>query len=301
MSDISDAQIERQLFISRCLIFIPYTILVHDYALTIRQEVERYWGTGLTWGTALFYLNRYSALLGTIPVVSEYLLTTNDPSKAPMLVAIMLITRTYALYGRNKIVLAIMLVVTCAAVGFGLAIILSDDSTDTLSPHLQDLGCPSASSRDSNLRTAAAWGGMLVFDVMIFSLTVAKALKYTMRDGNLFSVLVRDGALYFAVMIASNACNIGTYTMGGPLLSGSTTTVTNALSSVLISRLMLNVRDPTIRLPQRNRYTRATTARELPALSLPPDLRTDVMLDSVWIEQSHWMDDGEDPYAPRDG
>jgi hypothetical protein len=36
----------------------------------------------MTWGTAFFYLNRYTALLGAAPILAEVLLTTTDPSKA---------------------------------------------------------------------------------------------------------------------------------------------------------------------------------------------------------------------------
>jgi hypothetical protein len=68
--------------ISRYLVLIPFTILVYDYALTFRLEVERFWGTRLTWGTILVYVNRYLTLLGTVPVLTEVLLTTTDPGKA---------------------------------------------------------------------------------------------------------------------------------------------------------------------------------------------------------------------------
>lgn len=54
---------------------------MYDYTLTFPEEVERYWGTRLTWGTTLFYLNRYSALFGTVPILAELLMTTNDPRK----------------------------------------------------------------------------------------------------------------------------------------------------------------------------------------------------------------------------
>ncbi|KAJ7135774.1 hypothetical protein C8R44DRAFT_768986 [Mycena epipterygia] len=298
IEDLGDAEIEMQLYLSRYLIFIPFTILLYDYVLTFEREVARYWGTPLVWGTVLFYINRYSALIGTIPVVVEYLLTTTDPSKvkvcdglqsyhkyfallSQILVSIMLITRTYALYERNKIVLACMISVTLGAIAFALWILLSGNDSDTLSPHLQAFGCPSPSSHASNLRAAAAWGGMLVFDVMIFALTLHKALRYGTRGGNLFSLLIRDGALYFGIMITSNACNIGTYTMGGPLISGSATTVTNALSSVMISRLMLNLRDPAIR--QRTRTTRDTTTQDSAAITtMTPYMGTDIALDTMW-------------------
>ncbi|KAJ7242681.1 hypothetical protein C8J57DRAFT_1477388 [Mycena rebaudengoi] len=61
--------------------------------------------------------------------------------------------------------------------------------------------------------TAAAWGGMLVFDVMIFILTLYKALQYETCTGSLFSILFRDGCMYFGIMITVNAINIGIYTM----------------------------------------------------------------------------------------
>ncbi|KAJ7466786.1 hypothetical protein B0H11DRAFT_2047661 [Mycena galericulata] len=295
MPYLSDAQIFNQLFISRSLVFIPFTILLYDYALTIGQEVERYWGNSLTWGGGLYYLNRYSTIIGTIPVFVEYLLTTDDPGKdsvcegfrsyhqyftllSQLFVCTILITRTYALYERNKIVLGVMALITLGGAGFALAMMLTGTASDALPPRLQAFGCPSPTSRSS----------MLLFDVMIFALTVFKARRYSTLGGSLFTVLVRD------VSIA--------HSTPGPFLSGALSTVTNVLSSVLVSRLMLNLRDPTIRLPQRTRSVRvpATTTTREPFASgsrARPDL-TDIALelDSVWEDQTHGMD-GEDEYA----
>ncbi|KAJ7686174.1 hypothetical protein B0H17DRAFT_1072332 [Mycena rosella] len=314
---LSDAQIQYQLLISHHLVFIPFAILLYDYALTFDQEVTRYWSTKLSWGTLLFYTNRYSALFGTIPVFTEYLLTTigADPHRvkvcdglrayheyfallSQVLTAAILITRTFALYERDKRVLALMLIVTLAAFISALRLILVGTDSGTLSPLLQTIGCPSATLQSTNLRQAAAWSGLLVFDVMIFSLTVYKSFKYGARGGTLFGLLFRDGALYFGIMIVSNACNIGTYILSGPLMSGSATTLTNTLSSVMISRLMLNLRDPSIRLTLRNRTTRASTTQDSPAITtlrMTPYMGTDIALDSVWYERSHRsLDDEED-------
>ncbi|KAJ6529152.1 hypothetical protein DFH09DRAFT_155827 [Mycena vulgaris] len=311
---LSDVQIEYQLQVSRHLVFIPFAILLYDYALTFEQEVTRYWGASLTWGTLLFYVNRYSALFGTIPVFVEYLLTTTDPNNkvcaglqayhryfallSQVLAATILITRTYALYERDTRILVFMITVTVGAVVSALVMLLVGSGPDSLPPLLKSFGCPSATTHWSTRRQAAAWSGMLVFDVMIFFLTVYKSLKYGTRGGSLLGLLFRDGALYFGIMIASNACNIGTYTMGGPLMSGSATSLTNTLSSVMISRLMLNLRDPNIRLlPQRNRNMRLSTTQDSPAITtlMTPYMGTDIALDSIWIEQSHHsLEDGAD-------
>ncbi|KAK7046532.1 hypothetical protein R3P38DRAFT_73849 [Favolaschia claudopus] len=263
IESLTDVEIEQQIQISRYLVLIPFALVLYEYAITFELEVARYWGTPMTWANALFYLNRYSLFVGTIPIFAELLSTTTDPSKvkacrvleifhicfaliSQIIVAAMLIMRTYALYERNKRVLALTVSVTVAAVGIALVMILSGRGRDTLDPHLQAFGCPSATTHDSNIRIAAAWSGMLVFDVLIFVLTVYKALRYETRGGHLFSVLFRDGSLYFGIMIAANAGNIASYVMGGPIASGSPTTLVNVLSSVMLTRLMLNMRDPKI-------------------------------------------------------
>ncbi|KAJ7333338.1 hypothetical protein DFH08DRAFT_966168 [Mycena albidolilacea] len=117
------------------------------------SSVARYWGTRMTWGTGFFYLNRYSALFGAVPILAEVLVTTTDPRKAGMCAAfqeyhkyfallslifvtsalqlplsdcavmlteVILIIRTYALYERSKHVLAFMIVVIFAAAAFAL-------------------------------------------------------------------------------------------------------------------------------------------------------------------------------------
>ncbi|KAJ7238167.1 hypothetical protein C8J57DRAFT_1727663 [Mycena rebaudengoi] len=262
--NFSNVAIQQQLEILRYLVFSSLSILVYDYALTFPAEVARFWGTHMTWGTTLFYLNRYSVLLGTALIVAEVLLTTTDPSKTAMcaalqgyrtyfsllsviLVAVILITRTYALYERNKLVLSFMMVVGLAAFAFALTILIRrEHHRDTLAFQLKTIVCPLPNPHDSNRRIAAAWGGMLVFDVMIFMLTLYKALRYETRTGSLFGVLLRDGSMYFGIMTTVNAINIGIYAMGGPILSGSVTAIATALSSVLINRLMLNLRDPKI-------------------------------------------------------
>ncbi|KAJ7895559.1 hypothetical protein B0H14DRAFT_2680829 [Mycena olivaceomarginata] len=301
---LSDVEIQQQIEISRYLVLVPFTVLVYEYTLTFRLEVERYWGTRLTAGNALFFINRYSALFGTVPILVELLSTTTDPSKAAMchgfqeyhkyfvllsqiLVAVMLIMRTYALYERNKYVLALTVVVTLTVIVFALYILLAGSSHDTLDPFLKSFGCPSAAPHDSNLRLAAAWSGMLIFDVMIFVLTVYKALRHDMGSGSLFSVLFRDGSMYFGIMIAVNVGNIVTYTSGGPIISGSATTILNIVSSLMLTQLMLNLRDPRILRAQRNRTTRLTTTHDSPAITtfMEPYMGTDIPMDSMWTEE----------------
>ncbi|CAK5277908.1 unnamed protein product [Mycena citricolor] len=256
---------------ARVLVVIPYTVLVYDYFLTIQLEVSGFWTTSFTWGSFFFYLNRYSSLLGTIPVVVQFWLTTTDPGKIPVpddsfreikhtrlmpvlrchslrmyhqyfalisqvLVACILIMRTYALYSKNKLVLGVMITITLSAFASAMTLLLTGNNESTLSPELQVYGCPFATAHakyvpslvsswlirlaDSSRQEhtihsglAEAWAGMLVFDSMIFVLTLYKALSIETRRGDLLTVLVRDGTIYFGLILVANAINIGTYTV----------------------------------------------------------------------------------------
>ncbi|KAF7300525.1 hypothetical protein HMN09_00937000 [Mycena chlorophos] len=304
LDSLPEATIRYQIAVSRYLVFSPFVVLVYDHLLTLDDEVARYWprrrrdGSGdqdnrLTFGSVLFFLNRYTALLGTIPVLAEFLLSTDDPAKHSMCVcaafttyhgafalfsqipvALILITRTYALYEQNKAVLAAMTFVCVGSIINALAFILTGQPRDTLSAPLAALGCPGATPNDFAKRGAIAWSGLLVFDLMIFVLTVAKTLKPGLsgsrRGESLFLVLLRDGALYFAVLSLLNAINIYSYAAGGPIMSGAGTTFTNVFSSVGASRLMLNLRSPRLLNAVRRSGTRTGRASTSTGLSRDP-------------------------------
>ncbi|KAJ7161791.1 hypothetical protein C8R43DRAFT_991490 [Mycena crocata] len=307
----TDAQIQQAIFLSRILIIIPFTILVYEYLLTLKRETRQFWGRPLTWGSFFFYLNRYTSIFGTIPVVVQYNSTTTDSAKMPVstlcramrayhqyfalvsqvMVAIILIMRTFALYDRSKRILALTVLITLGIFAFAIAELLTKTEVETLADNIAAFGCPIGTPHAKSLRLAAAWSGMLLFDVMIFGLTLYKALRLKVGRGELLTILIRDGSVYFALMIASNACNIGTYTMGGPFMSGTLTTVTNVLASVMISRLMFNLSGPRERLPQTYpRTARSTTDPDGPAIStINPYTTTEYALDTRWTEDTSYQ------------
>ncbi|KAF7335790.1 hypothetical protein MVEN_02235000 [Mycena venus] len=316
---LNDAQIQDAIFICRILIIVPFTVLVYEYLLTLQREVSGFWGSRLTWASFFFYVNRYSPLVGNLPILIQYYSTTTDPDKLPVrcptlfsrqaltipqlcrvfrayhqyfallsqvLVAVMLIMRTYALYERNRKVLAFTILVTLGAFTFAVWILLTGNDTNTLSAQISAFGCPLGTSHSKSLRLAAAWSGMLVFDVTIFGLTLLKALRLNARQGDLLTVLIRDGSVYFALMIISNACNIGTYTMGNPFTRGSATTVTNVVSSVMITRLMFNLRDPKIRIRTPLTSNRTTTTEDYPAISTVSPYTNEYTMNTQWSTAS---------------
>ena len=56
-------------------------ILYYDHALTLHMEIQRFWNRGsFKWGTFFFFLNRYLAFLGHIPVIVQYFWDPSDIS-----------------------------------------------------------------------------------------------------------------------------------------------------------------------------------------------------------------------------
>ncbi|KAJ7624243.1 hypothetical protein DFH06DRAFT_1230052 [Mycena polygramma] len=247
---------------------ISFTLLYYEFFITFGAEVSRFWGLPATAINVLFFLNRYGMLFGTIPVVFQYFWTTEStPHKlvicgylhsyheyfavvTQIIIGVMLILRTYALYERNRRVLALMVVISAGVIAVGAWSVIAGPGGkdgDEVPPLNIYIGCSVAIPTSSAVGLAAAWAGMGCFDITIFLLTLYRALSRQRARGlDLVTVLLRDGSIYFGVIVAANLANILTFVLAGPYTRGLPTTFTNVISSVMISRLMLNLRDPAL-------------------------------------------------------
>ncbi|KAJ7362227.1 hypothetical protein DFH08DRAFT_799280 [Mycena albidolilacea] len=171
---------------------------------------------------------------------------------AQITVGIILVMRTYALYGSSRRVLAFMLCFAIVVFGFGAwsvgsVKLLPQPSADSYPP----IGCANSLSTEMAHRLGYAWTGILAFDAMILVLTIWKGCEtYRLsscsgkRRQGLVPTLVRDGVVYFLVVAVANCANIISYMVAGPYLRGVGSTLTTVLTTVMGCRLMLNIRDP---------------------------------------------------------
>ncbi|OCH94949.1 hypothetical protein OBBRIDRAFT_721553, partial [Obba rivulosa] len=249
-------------------------ILYYDYFTTFSVEIERFWKRNcLSWVSALFVVNRYLSLIGPILVAVEYFGNIPEivnvwltPCRCRQLqsfhqyyavltqviVAALLLLRTYALYNRDARILC-MMIITCTA-GTIVSIVSAKDVL-TCVRHLISLkDCTVGVTPCTNLDLIGAWSSMLAFDTLVFFLTLARAIYVGgLWKGTLFRIMLRDGALYYGIMVMANIANILTFlvrhcTAMQPTAKGMCTTLTNVVSSTLISRLMLNLRDPNMQV-----------------------------------------------------
>lgn len=168
---------------------------------------------------------------------------------------VVMIMRVYALYERSRCVLALLLwVAVCGIVVGGWAFSsLPSTPPAVLAPtQAPSIGCPANGSLTSGqgLDVAAAWSGQLLFDALVFGLTLWRSVySRTPRRRSITDVLLRDGCLYFAVMSAANLGNIIALLVANDNVKNIADSFTSIISATMISRLMLNLRDPSIAGP----------------------------------------------------
>ncbi|KAI6104294.1 hypothetical protein F5141DRAFT_180595 [Pisolithus sp. B1] len=273
-----------------------FSLLYYDYTLTLSREVELFWKRPRrSWPFAIFVANRYLTVLGHVPsslywfwspaVHSNYRPSFNTTHRCnplrlyhgalimvvQVVGAIAMIVRVYALYERSRYILAMLvfLAVGANAVGFWVVSSIPSSASVVVPAPAQEplIGCPDNLSgietltRGRSLYLAVAWGGQLLFDVVVFGLTFWRSVhSRTPGQSNISDVLLRDGSLYFAVMSAANIGNITALLVASDNVKDVTPGFTNVISATMISRLMLNLRDSSISV---------SAAASFPPLSRP--------------------------------
>ncbi|KAI0362265.1 hypothetical protein OH77DRAFT_1389384, partial [Trametes cingulata] len=247
------------------------TMLYYDYCLTLGPEIDYFWGTAkFSLASVLFVLNRYLGVLGPIPVIFEYfgqftpqVRVTCDGTGpwacrqlqvyhqyyaivVQVVIGVILVIRTVALYNGSKRVLWCL-----AAMVLGILLTLvALNVVSSPPPSGSTSSIQRAGACDLSLTiqqwSAIGWISMLCVETATFFLTVFKSLhmRTSLRHG-LLKILFRDGAIYYGIMVIVGVANILTFIVHDDN-RGIATTLTNALSTTLASRMFLNLRDPNL-------------------------------------------------------
>ncbi|KAJ3761156.1 hypothetical protein EV360DRAFT_38368, partial [Lentinula raphanica] len=224
------------------------SILYWDHALTFKYEVHHLWTGPKTWSSYWFFLNRYFAFFANITV------TIFDCKRygvyrqmvlfiQQVIVCVLLTMRIYALYGRSIRILGYML-----GSAFTLAVVAAwslfgqKGTTASSGCHIGIDFITYQAFRNSS----SAWEALFCYDSILFGFTLYQTYKSRHGIGMshhipLVSLMLRDGAIYFAVMALANLSNILTFYVRVPFLRGSLSTFASCMSVTMMSRLMLNL------------------------------------------------------------
>ncbi|ETW76080.1 hypothetical protein HETIRDRAFT_446792 [Heterobasidion irregulare TC 32-1] len=199
-------------------------VLYYDHIITLSMEIARIWSRPLSKPALWFFLNRYLPFFGHIVVVVFILggVTPDDTSCQAyvlfhqfmlifnqVVVAVLLILRTYAFYGKSRSILAALSLILLAAIILACWTSITHNISIVVSGN-PIRGCHSGLSYESGVYIAIAWEAQAVFDVVVFALTLYKSYQHQ-RDlecslgskeagsgkVGLVELFIRDGAVYF--------------------------------------------------------------------------------------------------------
>ncbi|ETW76130.1 hypothetical protein HETIRDRAFT_143978 [Heterobasidion irregulare TC 32-1] len=154
-----------------------------------------------------------------------------------VLTSTLLIMRIYALYERNRYVLAPLIVLVATGTVMSCWSISLERSTNMLY------------GLDHNLsyHLAGSWTVFLALDTIVFALTVLKAIKMgRARRQPFMHALVTDGVMYYGVIFSMNLTNILILLFAPPIKKYAGSIISIVISVVFMSHLMLHLRDPSL-------------------------------------------------------
>ncbi|KAJ3552501.1 hypothetical protein NM688_g4120 [Phlebia brevispora] len=244
-------------------------MLFYDIALTFGDEVEKIWKRRFTGATVLWFMNRYLNPLGYIVVIVSF------HSQWPTSVC-----NRYIQFPE------ILKTITDFAIG-GL------------------VGCILTGA--SEKRFIWTWVVELIFDSCVFSATLFKALTLYRSMADIFdSPLLNDGLrktpatlgiIYFAAIFGSNIITVVFLLVATPDIKAINATFSNMLTSLLVSRLMLNLRIGTedqTSIVGRSAF-RSTVVRDVkPRNPNPARTFEDNIIGNLGAGVSFWDDDEEE-------
>lgn len=244
-----------------------YVLYMYDYALTFGREVDLFWcQPRRTWAFALFIANRYVALFGRIPAFMVNFLVDSGGSNSPrcqslhmgdqiimgilrFIGSVIMMMRVYAFYDQDRRILGLFIIVGLISAGLCCWAFLYHGPPQPPPKYAVQVGCLGPIYPSQGPRYAAAWGGQLLLDALVFVSMLWKLLRIdTMGQRTFLDMVLRDGAMYFAVMTAMNVANITMFLVADPYVKSVLSSPTNLLCAAMISRLMMNLRDPKIRV-----------------------------------------------------
>ncbi|KAJ6571472.1 hypothetical protein B0H19DRAFT_1231264, partial [Mycena capillaripes] len=197
--------------------------LNYGHLIGINTEINLLWRRRKSLSAYWFYINRYFGCFSGIAVSALPFLTLSLETcinysffrevvivVTQTIASIVMIIRVYALYGRSRRVLWFLLVM-----GFSVVAVSVYSFTQQHASRPMILGgCQFNLSENTSYRLAGSWEGLFIFDTTIFLLTIYNAHTTRRRmipTANLYTLVVRDGALYFRIMALANLANIASY------------------------------------------------------------------------------------------
>ncbi|OBZ78450.1 hypothetical protein A0H81_02143 [Grifola frondosa] len=257
------ATIAENLIAAKMFSLASCVMLFYDIAITFGDEVEKIWKQRFTGATVLWFLNRYISPLGYIVIIVSF----HDPNwgKAAcdryvlypevlkiftaFAIGVIFILRLYSIYAKSRYILYSFSALLVAELAVKIWA-FTDGTSLMLPPGL--VGCILTGKSASGKRFVYTWVAELVFDSSVFFATLYRTIylyrrTYFHEALSLIAVIMRDGIMYFAAIFVSNLVTVLIFILAPEDLKAINASFSTLITSLMVSRLMLNLRAEVMR------------------------------------------------------
>ncbi|KAH8813567.1 hypothetical protein DL96DRAFT_1626366 [Flagelloscypha sp. PMI_526] len=254
---VLSALIEAETIIAR-VDFCVFAILVYDWALTLNMEIQYVWKSKWNLGKILFLLTRYM-VIADVFLGLFWLRLRNIPDKqseCPVpftaqawfgcigieIAELILVLRTWALWGRNKWIFAILFILQSIVFAYdGFSLQWFVNSVIWGGPELAEVpGCVLVGASGAQL-FSGSFISIAVFEFIIFIFTLIPVLRKAERNG-LIDIIFRDGVTFSLAMTLVSTINVVIMYTVPPQYSVILLLFQRVMHSVATSRILLHMR-----------------------------------------------------------
>jgi len=254
-----------QIIVAKNLFLASLTLIIFDHLLTLRSEVLYVWKRQKTFVLWLFLIIRYYAIIALTIVAIGYFSPIISGTKClhwslflplgitmPLSIgpSILLSVRVYAMYGRSKVILAGLGTILCAQFAAGLWQYtvkggrVAPDPINNYLYHYCIYLPPASIGSVSSMYVFIE----LSFNTLLFALTLGRTFfvywhQRNFKDASsLLKTLAGNGAMYFGVIFCLNLGWALMILLAPTGLRGVFSQPTAALTTIMMSRITLNLR-----------------------------------------------------------
>ncbi|KAF8582171.1 hypothetical protein K439DRAFT_1661960 [Ramaria rubella] len=242
-------------------------ILIYDYLLTVKMEVELVWGTPWNVGKVLYLLTRYCVFVDSMMLAFFHFASGENVSPRTCslvyqisgwfifwggcLAEIVLIFRTWAIWGQKRKValgLPILLIIVVIPLGFltriGLTSVTYADVSELPIPNLQSCFI----TKNDDITILWDYVVILAFETVILVLTLIKGFQhYRHTTSSLVSTLYQDGILYYVYLLLLSIANVLFLALVEGKTGATLILMQRVFHAILTGRILLHLRMAVVR------------------------------------------------------
>ncbi|KAF9445297.1 hypothetical protein P691DRAFT_710554 [Macrolepiota fuliginosa MF-IS2] len=231
------------------------TLLVYDHLCTLDQEVAYVWSNPLGGGSILFVLNRYLPYVDTLMSLNMNILSVHNPESCLkqntiltwfivsgiIISEIILVLRTYALWGRRRLITVIL---CCSStVTFIPAIVIAHYEIKSLkyipTPYPDRPGCKLGYASPIIL---IAYILLVVSETTVAVLTGIQGYRSLRHSSSPWvKQMYKDGLLFYLYLLVISVANVLVPVFAPRPLANWLATPQRVLHSVLCNRVLLQI------------------------------------------------------------